>query len=473
MRIRAPGTTIVALIAATGAALSCGDSTGGTGPAPTPPPPPPPAQTVVDFAITNVTLVDPVTATTRPDMTVLTRRDGSVQEVGSTGSVTVPPSATVIDGAGQFLSPGLVDVHAHVRTDAIVSSDAERSLGMYLSHGITTILNMGDFEESVLDFRARVESGQLAGPTILAGFQIRGPGDGGLAARIAGSPTEAEVLVDRAASLGYDFIKVYNGLSPATFNTISSRSRSRGLDVVGHAVRSVGLPGMFDSGALMVAHAEEYVWSFFGGTLDEGQIPQAVSMTAAASAYVTATLSTFETVTEVWGGNQAGFDQVVRRPGVEFLTTDRLGQWEIQFRQVYGTGTLGALDPVLEFQRTLLRAMHEAGVRLLLGTDSPIILGMVPGFSMQEEIRVLMESGFTEAEILRMGTTNAAALIEDLKPLRTPTGAIAPEAMADLVLLDTNPLTDLTAFGRPSGVMARGRWFGAAELDALRMGVTP
>lgn len=471
MRVcRRMSTALLCALAACGSPTANGNP--GPGPAPPPPPPPPPAAppaAAVAYAITNVTVVDPAAGTRQADMTVLTDSDGLIRQVGSATSIPPPAGADLIDGTGLFLSPGLVDVHAHVRTDVAVGDDAARSLGMYLGNGITTIVNMGDFEESVLDMRRQTGDGSLAGPRILAGFQIRGPGDGG-GSRTAASPADAETLIDRASTLGYDFLKVYNGLSLATFNRVMSRAPTRGLKVTGHAVRSLSLDDMLGAGVVMVAHAEEYVWTYFASGLDVARIPTAAAVTAGEDAFVTATLSTFEAVNEVWGGNQTGFDAVMLRPGVEFIADGRRTAWERQFQDVYGTGTPGALQPALDFQRLLLRGLHDAGVRILLGTDSPVILGMVPGYSIHEEIRVLTESGFTVPEILRMGTTNAGAFVAELRSSSPPLGEIATGARADLVLLSTDPLTSLTGFQAPEGVMANGRWFDAATLASLRTG---
>ena len=226
--------------------LSCGD--GDPPPTPTqppdattfdPPPPPPslPATPPVAFRHVDVVTMGPEGVLL--DQTVLVR-NAVIETIGADGTVTLPDSTTEIDGTGQFLMPGLADMHTHV---SVISSfgqtpdqlSAEEQGVLLIANGVTTILNMGDYERhDLIALRNRWLAGAALGPNMLVGKFIRGPDDSGTSTEIAASADQARTLIRRAWSLDYDFIKVYSRLSAATHEAALVEADGLGLPVFGH-----------------------------------------------------------------------------------------------------------------------------------------------------------------------------------------------------------------------------------------------
>ncbi len=233
-------------------------------------------------------------------------RDQSVLVEGGTIKAIAPELAAskdvrVIDGRGtEFLSPGLADMHTH--------SDTSRDMAVFLANGVTTVLNMGDASSGfIAQTRPAVNRGEKPGPHIYAAFLLDGsPQYGHL---VVANPAEARAMVDVAKTNGYDFIKVYNNLSPECFQALVEQGRAAGLPVVGHGVTRVGIERQLAAGQLMVAHAEEYFYTvFFPPGSDPGnrapdiaQMKSAIDFTRRAGAFVTADLNTYATIAQQWG----------------------------------------------------------------------------------------------------------------------------------------------------------------------------
>ncbi|GAP66613.1 amidohydrolase [Mizugakiibacter sediminis] len=209
-----------------------------------------PAKDVTAFVAVNVVPMD--RERVLRDRTVLVE-DGRIVAIGR--KVAVPKGARIVDGAGRaFLSPGLADMHMH--------ADTAEALKVYLANGVTSVLNMGGASpEFVAQLRPAVNAGKRPGPHVYVAFIVDGsPRYGHF---FVTTPEEARWAVRLAKTNGYDFIKVYNDLSPACFQALVDEGRAQHLPVVGHGVRSVGLERQLDAGQLMVAHAEEFLYTVF------------------------------------------------------------------------------------------------------------------------------------------------------------------------------------------------------------------
>jgi hypothetical protein len=375
------------------------------------------------------------------DQTVIVR-NGVVAIVGPAAQTSVPAGARRIDARGRYLMPGLADFHVH----AVERND----LSLYLAWGVTTIAHMGGRCCDMLRWRDSIRAGDMPGPEIYAGMFANGPQNLG-GPMTAATVEAARNLVIDAERRRYDFVKVYNSLTEEQYEVVMREAKARGLPVIGHAVRSIGLERGFASGQIAVAHAEEYIYSELRGRRDSASLAWAVDFTRGHDATVIPNLSAFDVITRQWG-KPAVVDSFFAMPEARQLTEYWSGVWRSR-DYVRRQGSIDALP----FLKQLALAMQRGGVRILLGTDSPSIPGMFAGASIHEELRLLVEAGLTPYEALVAGT-RAAGEFAQKHFKATPAGVVAPGYRADLVLLAANPLDDVRNARTPLGVMARSYW---------------
>lgn len=411
---------------------------------------------VTAFVDVNVIPMD--TERVLPRQTVLVR-DGRIAALGA--SLAVPPGARVIHGHGRaYLAPGLADMHTH--------ADTAEEMKVYLAHGVTSVLNMGEASNAFVGrIRQAIHAGSKPGPHVYAAFVVDGsPRYGHFTVTNA---DEARWIVRLARRNGYEFIKVYNDLSPEAFAALIEEGRAQGLPVVGHGVARVGLQRQLDAGQRMVAHAEEFLYAFFpidddapDAAPDPRRIPDAIQAIVRNRAFVTADLHTYATIARQWGKPEilAGF---LRQPQTRWLAP----RWRIDWSGSDYAGRSGSLDARLAFLTRFVKAMSDAGVPLLAGTDAPTIPGIAVGSSLHEDLRALERAGLGRYRALETATRTPGELIRSAMPDAEPFGTVAPGNRADLLLLRSNPLDDLAALRQPLGVMAAGRWYARKDLQGL------
>lgn len=416
-----------------------------------------PAKDVTAFVAVNVVPMD--RERVLRDRTVLVE-DGRIVAIGR--KVAVPKGARIVDGAGRaFLSPGLADMHMH--------ADTAEALKVYLANGVTSVLNMGGASpEFVAQLRPAVNAGKRPGPHVYVAFIVDGsPRYGHF---FVTTPEEARWAVRLAKTNGYDFIKVYNDLSPACFQALVDEGRAQHLPVVGHGVRSVGLERQLDAGQLMVAHAEEFLYTVFktapdappGSAPDPAQIPGAIAFVLRDRAFVTADLNTYATIARQWGRPDV-VDAILHGPELRYVGPANRIYWKHSDYQKRS----GSLDATTAFLARFVKAMSDAGVPLITGTDAPTIPGLAPGYSLHDDLDALQRAGLTRYQALAAATRTPGEMMHRAQPDAAPFGTVAVGSRADLVLSAGNPLEDLATLRQPLGVMANGRWYARADLQAL------
>ena len=396
------------------------------------------------------------------DQTVIVEGD-RIAAIGR--DVAVPAGASVIDGKGTaYLSPGLADMHTH--------SETRNDLAIYLANGVTTVLQMGGARSGFLDsIVPAVNRGTIPGPHVYASFLVDGSTD--YNGFVIKTPAEARAIVGLAKTNGYDFMKVYVGLAPDVFDALADEGRKSGMPLVGHGVTAVRLERQLAEGQVLVAHAEEFFYTFFtppgveetDTPPDTSRIPAAVALAKKYDATVTADLSTYAAI-----AHQIQHPDVVAaflaRPESAYLSpNDRLA-WQ---NSGYVKKT-AKLEAKLAFLRQLVKAMADAGVELVAGTDAPAVPGLLPGFSLHDDLDELEASGLTRFEALSTATRAPGTFIHRTKG-GDPFGEVAPGYRADLILSTDDPLAKLSTLRAPLGVMVRGQWRDAAALRELSDGV--
>lgn len=381
--------------------------------------------------------------------------EGRITAVGPSATTPVPKGATVVEAGGLYLVPGLCDMHVHVYVP--------QELTLYAVAGVTTVFNL-DGRPAHLAWRRRIADGKLLGPTIYsAGPTFNRP-------RTA---QEAVAEVDRQAAAGYDAVKIYNQVSAAEYPALMAEAKKKGLVLVGHVPREPGFAATLQAGQ-SIAHAEEYVYTFFNDDpdpanevvhpLDTMKIPKAVAMTKEAGISVIPTLVAFHNIVR----QATAVKAYLRDPNLAYMAPSMRAALEPE-RNTYANRwkpeRLPGLAVSYEFQRQLVKALHDGGVPILAGTDASW-LG-VPGFSLIEEVENFQDVGFTPYAALRTATVDPARLLGRENDF----GTIAPGKRADLVLTRRNPLEDVRALENPAGVVVHGRWISEAERKTLLAGL--
>ena len=406
-------------------------------------------------AFVNVTVIPMDGERVLAGHTVLVQGD-RVAAVGPAARVRIPDGATRIDARGKFLMPGLVDLHVHQEWTREMQLAL---LKMYVVNGVTTILVLRGRPEH-LAYRREIADRRIVGPTMYtAGPFVNEP------FVVTPDSVEKEVMAQKRA--GYDFIKMHGDLSRAAYARLNAVARREGIRVIGHAPRNLGIDALFAERQYALAHAEEFLYDTLNRSRDvdlplfEPRIPDLTRRMAEAGIWLMPTLTAYKNI----GLMAANLDQVLARPEMRYLPQAARTGWgpaTNPYTRRFGPEKAPGIFARLALQQKLVRSFDSAGVGLLLGTDG-FNTGTVPGWSAHDELSELVAAGLSPYHALRAATANANAFLG-----ATPCiGLVRAGCIADLLLLEANPLQDVRNARRATGVMLRGRWLSRGDLDRM------
>ena len=409
--------------------------------------------------------------------TVIVRR-GVISEIGPATTVKIPDAALRVEARGKYLLPGLTDFHIHLRSpDELLS---------YLSYGVTTVVLLSGATSGAPDllrYRDELAEGRLIGPQLFTTGPIL---DGsppifpGVSVTVE-TPEEARTIVLQQKRAGYNFIKVYNNIMPDVLSAIITEAHKQSMAVVGHIPRKAGrekaLQQTLMAGVDIIAHGEEYFFTFFYGSVDslldlgqvphvdEKRIPTAVRLSKEAGVTVIPNLS-FVAMTRKQLDDLHG---VLTDQETRYLHPDVLAMWKSQNPARRPDLTRFDLREKAKFifLKKLTKALNEAGVPLLLGTDASAP-GLFPGKSAHTELQELESAGLSPFDALAAGTRNAGKFINEHVSSSRPFGTVSPGHEANLILLDENPLLNIWNMSTLQGVMVGGKWHTQEELIKKR-----
>lgn len=415
-------------------------------------------------------------------------RNGLITEIGDAKKVKVPRDAQRIDGIGKFLIPGLTDMHVHLMSDEDGFSDAlaEDEFKVMVAHGVTTIRLMNGTPEQ-LELRAKSARGEIIAPLIYAASpQFIGKKSSN--AYIVTNETEAREAVRKAKRDGYDYLKLTTNLKPEVYEAIADEARLHKILVVGHAdSRSVGLQRALKAGQ-QIEHLDSYLeallpedalskgsvsdiyiyrpesWASLDH-IDENKIAEVARATVKSNPFSTPTLTLFKYTFGIGRSEES----IRAQPDIRFYPPKTIDFWLGVNKKYWATAASAERRAkYVAIRDRLVRAIHDAGGKIMAGSDTPEWL-LLYGYTLHRELQTLSEAGLSNYAVLASATRNPA---EFFGTLRT-TGTIEKGKRADLVLLDASPLERIANTQRRAGVMLKGRWYTQSELDQWLNEIAP
>jgi hypothetical protein len=454
-------------------------------------------------AFSHVTVIDVSAADSaralQPDYTVVLSA-GRITAVGRANSIRVPADATVVEAAGKFLIPGLWDMHAHLLAEDRLGDQP----GLYIANGVTGVRVMGSALplSRILEVRTAFGNGERVAPRI-------GAVTGRMLENANGRPDpvfepiatveDAHRAVVEQKTSGADFIKVYNRLTRDMYLAVVDEAKRQKISVAGHIPMSMTALEVSDLGQRTIEHSgsagstpaellmscssqEDALRQEWQRTADviTAQTPRAVyeklyrTVEERASASYderkcTALFARFAR-NDTWHVPTLVLDVPatveesanVANPQLKYIRKSVRERWLQAHGARMQEGGVTSWKTRVQRRHQLIGAMHAAGVRFMAGTDAmqPYV---VPGFSLHDELALLVSAGLTPLASLRTATLAPAQFLG----VRRTHGTVQRGKMADLVLLDANPLEDIANTRRIAAVAAQGRYFPRQMLDQL------
>jgi imidazolonepropionase-like amidohydrolase len=377
-------------------------------------------------------------------------RDGRIAEIGPAAKVKVPDGAQRINAPGKYLMPGLAEMHGHLPHPNQGEAVTNSFLTLFVANGVTTVRGMFGFPNHPA-LRERIAKGEVFGPRLYAASPA-------LSGQSAQSPEQGEQLVRQYKKDGFDLLKVHEGLSLASYERIVAVANEVGIRYGGHIPNDVGIERALKAGQSSVEHIDGYLEAVDLDKLDDARIKQLATMTREAGAWVTPTMALWQTIY----GRETAEALRQHRPEAQYMPPQALNQWTQQRNNQLANIPADTGRGVIEFRDRMLKALSDAGAKILLGSDAPQLFS-VPGFSLQREMEAMVKAGLTPYQVLESGTRNAAIYLNAEKEF----GTLEVGKAADLILVNDNPLKDVANVAKRAGVMLRGRWLPESELARM------
>jgi imidazolonepropionase-like amidohydrolase len=428
------------------------------------------------LVLRDVTVVDVESGRLQPGTTVVVEGQ-RITRIGPTRSVPAPAGARVVEGSGGFLIPGLWDMHVHMAFGDWFPGGKEIALPLFLANGVTGVRDMGGELDVLLEWRKEIADGTLAGPRLV----VSGPMLDGAQPRFPSSiavatPEDGRRAVQEVKRRGADFVKVQSLIPRDAVFAIADEAKKAGIPFAGHVPDAVRASEMSDAGQRSFEHligifegSSPKEDEFLKGEKSPGRFLE--SFDASRAAALTAVLAknrTWQCPTLVWerGGNLLEERDLLHDPLAKYAPaawkdgtwkrfTDQIREWNVD--------DLATRRRFVEKELEVVLAMHRAGVPFLAGTDTAAGVYVFPGFSLHDELQNLVRAGFSPLEALQTATLRPAQFLG----MEDRLGRVAEGRLADLVLLDANPLDDVANTRKVRAVVANGRVFARADLDRM------
>jgi imidazolonepropionase-like amidohydrolase len=435
------------------------------------------AQTIsTAVVLTDVIVIDVDSGRAQPDMTVVIERD-RIARLGAKDSVQAPPGATVVSGAGKYVIPGLWDMHVHTIFGDWFPKGKEIALPLFIANGVTGVRDMGGELDVLLQWRQEIEKGSLVGPRmVISGPMLDGPEPRFPSSIPVATPEDGRRIVADLKRQGADFIKLQSLMTAEAVAAILDEAKKQRIAVAGHVPDAVRAVDASNAGQKSFEHM---IGIFEGSSSREdellkgGKSPGKFLESFDATKFealvaVLAKNQTWQCPTMIWerGAGLLDTRDLAADPLGKYAPASwKQGTWKT-FTDEILEGNVDDLSTRRRFvdkSRELISAMHEAGVPFLAGTDTAAGVYVFPGFSLHDELELFVAAGFKPHEALATATTLPAKFLG----MEDRLGKVEGGRIADLVVLDANPLDDIRNTRKIFAVVANGRLYSRARLDEL------
>ncbi|WP_222940607.1 amidohydrolase family protein [Hymenobacter sp. BT491] len=432
-----------------------------------------------DLALVHINVIDVATGRILPNQTVAITGPRIVRVSPSTRAQ--PKAKRVVDATGQYLIPGLWDMHTHVYFGSTAAAGSDLILPLLVANGVTGIRDMGSELEAVLQARAAVAAHRLLGPRmVVCGPMLDGGKSPYQAALSVATAADGRQAVDLLKRRGVDFIKVQSLVPREAYMAIMAEAKAVGLSVEGHVPDAVRATEAVTAGQRTFEHLigifeasstdeDAYV---AGGQKSPGRFLATYdpAREAAVIQLLAAHREVWQCPTLFWERGQWLVDALDWRQDPDLRYAGRSWvekRWpaaQKNIGQTLDTEPLAVREKFVAHELELVRRLHAAQVGFLAGTDMPAGVDLLPGISLHLELQRFVAAGFTPLEALQTATLNPAKFYHRLQDF----GPIQAGRLADLVVLSANPLADIANTRRIAGVVADGRYWSRPELDQLQ-----
>ncbi|HEX4970463.1 MAG TPA: amidohydrolase family protein [Steroidobacteraceae bacterium] len=424
---------------------------------------------LMPVALTNANVFDSATGKSRPGTTVVIEGN-RIRAVGKDGAVAIPSQAQRIDVGGKALLPGLWDMHVHVSPNDGL---------LHLAAGVTSVRDLANDNDALQKMKRAFDNGAEIGPRItMRGFMDgRGPYTGPTKVFVD-TEAEARTAIDYYAKHGYDGVKVYSSIKPELFPVIAKLAHEKGLRVSGHVPAFMTAQQFVEGGADEIQHINMLFLNFFFDEVKDTRTPQRFIAVAERAATLDLNSQRVRSFVQLLKDHNTVIDPTLT--AFEGLFTDRPGKMSIcyaaiadrlppQVRRGFLAGGLPVPDGkdarYHESQLATLRMtklLYDSGITIVAGTDG------LPGFTLHRELELYAQAGISPADVLRIATLGAARVAKRDQEL----GSIAPNKLADMVLVNGDPAKNISDIRRPTLVIKDGAFYEPAALYKA-LGIKP
>ena len=398
--------------------------------------------------------------------------DGRISAIGAASKVKVPDGAVRIEARGRYLLPALSDMHVHVEGEswnALLSEEAKAAskvvpfedfLFPYVANGVTTVQVLSGTHE-LLPVRGQIADGEMLAPRLILARMIDGPDKAWpppLSTWVSNTE-EARNATLQAKADGYDKMKVYSFLSKESYDAVMATAKEQHMDVIGHIPYSLSVEYVVDAGQKMIAHTEE-VAKHAHGDYSAERISYFAGRIADGGVWLTPTLVTTRRILDEFTNPNGLFSSPEAAYSAHPMQKEIWSFITNMYKKIPPKDQVRLRDDFEKFQRPFTKVFHDHGGQLMTGTDS-LMPRLVSGFALHQELHELVEVGLTPYEALRTSTTIPYEYLGEAQQA----GTIEVGKRTDLLLVEENPLKDISAASKIAGVMMRGRWIARDEID--------
>jgi len=448
-------------------------------------------QTPPFLVIKNVAVIDMTGAPPTPNMTVVIG-GGRIARIGKSSKVKIPGSAKVIDGDGKFLIPSLWDMHVHVLNSDLM-------LPLFVANGVLGVRDLGVHNiDEILLWRKQAKEGKIVSPRIVtAGKVLDGyPQADASFSILVKTPEEGRKAVRDLKVNGVDCIKVYDVLARDTYFAIADESKKAGLPFVGHVPMAITTTEASDAGQKSIEHLGKILEDSSSSPEKIKTVHDAAIKEGDYFAFTTRMGRTYEAILDTYDDKKANeifahfrknntwqvptlaikngrafIDELDAKgdPRTKYVEPSQVNYWKpkVGFFSRYRTPEyIAAQKKYFQKELDLVREMQRAGVKILAGTDAPNAY-VIAGFGLHDELALLVKAGLTPMQALLAATRNPAEYFGEL----SSQGTIEKGKIANLILLDADPLLDITNTTQINAVIQNGRYLSRQYLDSILAGV--